>query len=187
MDNIVDCAEARIARRIQLERSSRGWSLAELAEKSGVAKASISKIERGEVSPSAGVLVRLATAFDLTLAGLLLRAEETGRLFRVEDQPEWRDPKTGYLRRQIFQSPSHPVEVVEVQMPPGKKVSFPASTYVNLRQVVWVKEGELTLIEGGERHVLKSGDSLGFGPPTGVTFANESKKPCRYNVCLTRS
>ena len=89
MDTLVDSAEARIARRIQLERTSRGWSLADLAGKSGVAKASISKIERGEVSPSAGILVRIAAAFDLTLAGLLLRAEETSRLFRRADQPQW--------------------------------------------------------------------------------------------------
>jgi len=187
MDALVDSAEAKIARRIQLERGSRGWSLAELAEKSGVAKASISKIERGEVSPSAGVLVRLASAFDLTLAGLLLRAEETGRFFRLADQPLWRDPKTGYVRRQIFRTPSHPLEVVKVEMPPGKKVSFPASAYVNLRHVVWVEEGELVLTEGGESRALEAGDCLGFGPPSEVTFANKSKKPCRYIVCLMRS
>ena len=187
MDTLVDNAEARIARRIQLERTSRNWSLADLAGKSGVAKASISKIERGEVSPSAGILVRIAAAFDLTLAGLLLRAEETSRLFRREDQPEWRDPKTGYVRRQIFCNPSHPLEVVEVEMPAGKKAGFPASSYVNLRHVVWVEEGELVLSEGGERHVLKAGDSLGFGPPSDVTYANESKKPCRYIVTLMRT
>jgi len=187
MDALVDGAEARISRRIQLERTARGWSLAELAEKSGVAKASISKIERGEVSPSAGILVRIAAAFDLTLAGLLLRAEETGRLFRAADQPQWKDPKTGYVRRQIFRASNHPLEVVEVEMPPGKKASFPASSYVNLKHVVWVEEGELVLSEGGERHVLKPGDSLGFGPPSEVTYANESKKPCRYIVTLMRS
>jgi transcriptional regulator with XRE-family HTH domain len=187
MDTLVDSAEARIAHRIQLERTSRDWSLADLAGKSGVAKASISKIERGEVSPSAGILVRIAAAFDLTLAGLLLRAEETSRLFRLADQPQWTDPKTGYVRRQIFRNPSHPLEVVEVEMPPGKKASFPASSYVNLKHVVWVEEGELVLSEGGERHVLKVGDSLGFGPPSEVTYANESKKPCRYIVTLMRS
>jgi transcriptional regulator with XRE-family HTH domain len=187
MDTLVDSAEAAIARRILLERTSRGWSLADLADKSGVAKASISKIERGEVSPSAGILVRLATAFDLTLAGLLLRAEETGRFFRSPDQPRWRDPKTGYVRRQIFRAPDHPLELIEVEMPPGKKVDFAASTYVNMRHVLWVEEGELVLREGGERHVLKAGDSLGFGPPSDVTYANESKKPCRYLLALTRS
>lgn len=72
-------------------------------------------------------------------------------------------------------------------MPPGKMVSFPASAYVNLRHVVWVEEGELVLTEGGESRALEAGDCLGFGPPSEVTFANKSKKPCRYVVCLMRS
>ncbi len=82
MDTIVDDLSARLAQRLRLERDSRGWSLADLAERSGVSKATISKIERAEVSPTAVVLVRLASAFDLTLAGLMLRAEGQGeRLF----------------------------------------------------------------------------------------------------------
>jgi transcriptional regulator with XRE-family HTH domain len=187
MDALVDSAEASIARRIRLERDARNWSLAELAEKSGVAKASISKIERGEVSPSAGILVRLAAAFDLTLAGLLLRAEETGRLFRAEAQAVWRDLKTGYVRQQIFSRPDHPLEMVRVELPPGQSVSFPAWSYARTRHLVWVQKGELVLKEGTERNVLKAGDSLGFGPPSDVTYANESAKPCSYVVALVRS
>ncbi len=68
----------RIASRIRLERDARGWSLAELAERAGVSKATISNIERADVSPTAVVLVRLAAAFDLTLAGLMLRAASAG-------------------------------------------------------------------------------------------------------------
>jgi len=188
MGTLVDDTEAGIARRIRMERDARNWSLADLAEKSGVAKASISKIERGEVSPSAGVLVRLASAFDLTLAGLLLKAEtEKGRLHRVADQPVWRDPATGYIRKQIFSRPDHPVEVVRVELPPGQSASFPASSYAHTRHVVWVQSGKLTLIEAGVRNVLSAGDSLGFGPPSEVTYANETDKPCIYVVTLARS
>ena len=78
MDTIIDDLGTRLAHRLRLERDSRGWSLAELAEHSGVSKATISKIERAEVSPTAVILVRLAGAFDLTLAGLMLRAEGQG-------------------------------------------------------------------------------------------------------------
>ena len=63
MDTIVDDLSTRLARRLRLERDSRGWSLAQLAEQSGVSKATISKIERAEVSPTAVILVRLAAAF----------------------------------------------------------------------------------------------------------------------------
>ncbi|TAL35114.1 helix-turn-helix domain-containing protein [Phenylobacterium sp.] len=188
MDTLVDDSSAKLARRIRLEREARDWSLADLAERSGVSKATISKIERDEVSPTAVILVRLATAFDLTLAGLLLRAEgEAGRLTRADDQPLWRDPDTGYVRRQVYSRPDHPLELVQVELPAGRQVEFPASSYARVRQAVWVTQGELTIHEGGERHVLTSGDCLGFGPPGPVVIANESHLPCSYVVALARN
>jgi len=183
-----DSSSTQIARRLRLERDLRGWSLADLAERSGVSKAMISKIEREEVSPTAVILVRLAGAFDLTLAGLLVRAEGDGkRLTRAAEQPVWQDPETGYLRTQVFCRPDHPVEVVEVKLPAGKRVVLPASSYAQIRQTLWVKSGELVIVEGGERQVLRKGDCLGFGPPSEVTFANETKVPCVYVVVLARS
>ena len=129
----MDDTTAAIARRVRLERDSRGWSLADLAERAGVAKATISKIERQEMSPTAVTLLRLASAFDLTLAGLLLRAEGAGeRLSRAFDQPVWRDPGSGYLRRQIFSRPDHPLELVQVEMPAGQRVTLPASSYARI-------------------------------------------------------
>jgi transcriptional regulator with XRE-family HTH domain len=188
MDTFVDDSSAKLARRIRLEREARGWSLADLAERSGVSKASISKIEREEVSPTAVILVRLATAFDLTLAGLLLRAEgEGGRMSRAGEQPIWRDPDTGYVRRQVYNRPDHPIEMVQVELPAGRQVEFPASAYAHIRQAVWVTAGELTIHEGGERHVLAPGDCLGFGPPGPVVIANQSHLPCSYVVVLARS
>src|SRR4029453_14250805 len=101
MDTLVDDLSQRLAQRIRLERDGRGWSLAELAERSGGPKATLNKNEGPEVSPAAVVLVRLASAFDLTLAGLMLRAEGQGeRVSRAADQPVWRDPETGYLGTQ---------------------------------------------------------------------------------------
>lgn len=188
MDSIVDKTESQLAGRILLERQARGWSQGQLAARSGVAKASISKIERGEMSPSAGLLVRLAAAFDLTLAGLLVRAERGsgGRLTRAADQPVWRDPGTGYRRRQIFSRPDHPLEMVHVELPPGQSVSFPAWSYAHTRHAVWCQSGHLTIREGALRHAMKPGDSLGFGPPSEVTYANEGKVFCTYIVGLVR-
>ena len=190
MSTIGDDTGTRIARRLRLERDARGWSLADLAERSGVSKATISKIEREELSPTAVILVRLASAFDLTLAGLLVRAEGEGaqqRLTRAADQPVWRDPATGYSRRQVFARPDHPVEVIQVEMPAGKSVDLPASSYARIRQAVWVQSGELVITENGERHVLAKGDCLGFGAPAETTFANETRAPCTYLVVLARS
>jgi len=188
MDTIVDDLSNRLALRLRLERDSRGWSLADLAERSGVSKATISKIERAEVSPTAVVLVRLASAFDLTLAGLMLRAEGQGdRLSRASEQPIWRDPETGYLRTQVFNRPDHPLEIIKVELPARQRVTLPASSYAHIRQVVWVQAGALVIIEAGERHQLAAGDCLGFGSPAEVTFANETAATCIYVVALARS
>lgn len=184
----VDPSSARIADRVRLERDARGWTLADLADRSGVSRAMISKIERCEASPTATVLLRLATAFDLTLAGLIARAEGAAdRLVRAVDQPIWQDPASGYIRRQIFERADHPVEIVRVDMPAQARVGLPASSYKRIRQVVWVLEGELVIDESGDRHRLTAGDCLGFGPPVDTTIANESNTPCTYVVIISRS
>lgn len=190
MNFLMDSTGTLIAARIKRERDARGWSLADLAERAGVSKATISKIERGEVSPTAVILVRLAGAFDLTLAGLLLRAEGEGepeRVSRAASQRVWQDPETGYVRRQILSRPDHPLEVVQVDLPAGRKVELPASSYAHIRQALWMLAGELVVLEGGQRHVLGAGDCLAFGPPSDVTLANDSAVPCTYLVVLARS
>ena len=184
----LDAPGVRIADRLRLEREQRGWTLGDVAQRSGVARATISKIERGEASPTASVLVRLAGAFDLTLGGLIARAEgDAERLVRAADQPLWRDPASGYLRRQVFERADNPIEIVRVELPVGAQVAMPAASYGRIRQVVWVQDGCLTLEEGGRRYALAAGDCLGFGPPADTNFINDSSETCTYVVVVARS
>jgi transcriptional regulator with XRE-family HTH domain len=187
MDSIVDDTSQRLALRLRLEREARGWSLGELAERSGVSKAMISKVERREASPTASLLVRLASALEMTLAALLTRAEGAGgRVSRAADQPRWTDPATGYVRRQLFARPDHPMELVEVELPAGARVAFPAASYAFIRQLVWVRDGDLTIREGAETTTLAKGDAYAFGDPADSCFENAGAAPCRYLVSLGR-
>jgi transcriptional regulator with XRE-family HTH domain len=183
----VDDTGFRLAQRIRAEREARGWSLAELAQRSDVSKAMISKIERGEASPTAALLARLATAFELTLATLLARAEGDGaRKVAAADQPRWRDPGTGYFRRQVFARADHPVELVHVELPAGARVDLPAASYAFIRQVVWLLGGELAIVEGGQETTLAAGDAYAFGEPADSAFVNRSGAPCAYLVAVSR-
>jgi len=147
----------------------------------------LSKIERAEASPTASVLVRIAAAFDLTLAELLTeRSEAADRLQRAADQETWVDPLTRYRRRQIYLSAHMPLELVEIELPAGAKVAMPASVYVMIRQVVWVMGGRLTVVEGEHRSVLAPGDRLEFGPPSDCVFENDGLEACRYLVAVLR-
>lgn len=186
MSNIMDTGNY-LAARISHERASRKWSLAELAEQSKVSKAMLSKIEREEVSPTATVLARIASAFDMTLAELLTTPRtDDARIRRFAEQPDWTDPATGYRRRQIYLSAHLPVELVEVDLPAGASVSMPAASYLLIRQVLLVMEGRLTVVEGDRRSALMAGDCLEFGAPADCVFQNTSEISCRYLVTVLR-
>ena len=187
MDTLVDTHHQAIARRIQYERKARGWSMTQLAARSDVSKAAISKIERGEMSPTASVLVRLAHAFDLTLAGLLMRAErEVGAVRRAADQPLWEDPESHYVRRQVFRASDNPVELARIYLPAGARVTIPSTGFNGIKEVIHVLEGKLELTVAGETHVLETGDSVGISKAGEVTYANPHDGPCTYLVALAR-
>lgn len=187
MSTIEDRGDTALAQRIRGEREARGWSLAGLAGRAGVSKAMLSKIERAEASPTAATLSRIATAYGLTMAALFESARGGGsRLVRAQDQPLWRDPKTSYLRRQVFLSPSNPLELVEVELPPRQEVGFPASAYQLIHQVVWVLSNRLTIMEGATRHELAAGDRVEFDAPSDIVFRNDGAQPCRYVVAIVR-
>ncbi len=184
--------DALIAARIRREREARGWSIAELAAASGVSRAMISKVERAESSPTASLLGRLSGAFHLTVSTLLARAEADAgpaRIARAATQPLWTDPATGYRRRAVSPPGAEP-ELVEVELPPGARVAYTASSFAFLRgQVVWLLAGRLVIEEGTEEAQLAPGDSLAFDlvAPKGHAFRNpSSSRSCRYLVALHR-
>ncbi|WP_062762120.1 XRE family transcriptional regulator [Falsirhodobacter sp. alg1] len=184
---MIDNVDKRIGARIKIERELRGWSLTDLAEKSGVSRAMIHKVERGGASPTATLLARLAGAFGITMSTLMVRAEmQDGQLLRKADQPIWQDPVTGYLRRHVSPGTAAPIDIVSVDFPAGKQASFPASVYLNRTHLVWVLEGNLVFIEGQTRHEMAEGDCLELGPPNDCIFRNETDVLCRYAVVVYR-
>ncbi|MFG2881127.1 helix-turn-helix domain-containing protein [Streptomyces sp. NPDC048297] len=192
MSNIVDPLVGQIAARVRTERERRRWTLAQLADASGVSQAMISRIERGESSPTAVVLGKLSAAFQLSVASLLALAEgtrdepEAGAGVRRRDgTDEWQDPGTGYRRRQIS-GPRFPAEVAEIHLPPGARVPYPAAAFAFVRQIVWVLDGRLTFHDGDTVHELGAGDTIELGEPTERVFANTTDSECRYAVVLTR-
>lgn len=186
----MDGIDKSLAERLKLEREMRGWSLSVLAERSGVSRAMINNIERGAASPTAALLGRLSGAFGLTLSTLLARAEASQRQFlmRATDQPVWKDPRTGYTRRQVAPGAGSdlPFEVIDIELPAGAEVAYPAAAYAFIRQAVWVLQGELVIEEGATLYRLTEGDSLEFGPPADRTLRNDSGKPCRYAVVVLK-
>jgi transcriptional regulator with XRE-family HTH domain len=188
MSTIVsDSLDDRLATRVALEREARGWPVAELATRSGVSRAMISKIERGEVKPTASLLGKLSTAFGLPLSLLFARVEgELSRVSRTASRSWWTDPETGYRRRAISPLSDALLQLTEVELPPRARVMFPAAAYTFIHQQIWVLDGGLTFREGVDTHELAAGDCLTLGPPADCTFENVSRRTCRYIVAVVR-
>src|SRR5262245_21966784 len=151
----------------------------------------ISLIERGEASPTAVVLEKLAAGLGVMLASLFdVPAGTTrspgGPVARRADQPEWRDPASGYVRRNV--SPPgvpQPMQIVEVRFPPGGRVAFETGgREVRVHQQVWVLEGAIDVTLGGERHRLRAGDCLAMQLDRPTMFHNPTRRPTRYAVVI---
>src|SRR5256886_14032294 len=140
----------RIAERVREVRAAHGLSLDALAGKGGVSRSMISLIEGGESSPTAVVLEKLAAGLGVMLASLFdapaaAARAPSGPVARRDDQPQWKDPASGYLRRNV--SPPgvpQPMQIVEVHFPPGGRVAFETGgRAVRVDQPGWVLGGAL--------------------------------------------
>jgi len=180
----------RIAQRVRELRAAQALSLDTLASKSGVSRSMISLIERGETSATAVVLVKLAASLGVTLPALFTAPETgpapSGPVARHEDQPQWKDPASGYVRRNV--SPPgvrQPMQIVEVHFPPGERVAFESGgREVRGHQQIWVLEGAIEITWGEECYRLREGDCLAMQLDRPIMFHNRTRKPARYAVVI---
>ncbi len=131
---------------------------------------------------------RLSAAHGLTLSQLFARAEQGGQMARVADQPVWRDPGTGFLRRSLSPPGAAPLELVWGELPHGARIAYTAASYRFIaEQQLMVVDGALTIHQGNAVFDLHAGDCLRWGPPQDVTFENGGTAMCRYIVAVLRA
>ena len=178
--------ERRIAQRLARFRTERGWSLEALAERTGISRATLSRLERSELSPTAAMLGKLCTVYGWTLSRLMAAAEtRPPNRVAAAEQPEWTDPESGYRRRVV--SPPAPGlrgELVEVHMPAGASVSFDASPIAGLEHHLWMLEGALTIEVEGSVFRLRAGDCLRYVLAGPSRFQGTGKRGARYVVAM---
>lgn len=179
----------RIGRRLHELRAAAGLSLDALAHKSGVSRSNISLIERGQSSPTAVVLDKLSSALGVSVASLFEAGEAPAApspLARVADQPVWRDPASGYVRRNVSPPGASPLQLVDVVFPPGQRVAFEtAERDSDIHQLIWMIDGAMDITHGDTQWRLASGDCLAVQLNAPIRFFNPGTRPARYLVALT--
>ncbi|MCD2172601.1 helix-turn-helix domain-containing protein [Rhizobium sp. C4] len=190
MEILNDEFEKTIGQSLKALRMARAMTLDQLATASGVSRAMISKIERGEASPTAVLLARLLAPLKETLSGFFAAASEApSPLRRLGEQPVWRDPETGYVRRAVS-PPGFAIatDLVDVTLPPGARAAMPpVVSEPQQTQYVWLLEGRLIMECDGARHAMEAGDCLYMTLSQGTVFENPGSQACRYAVILRKN
>ncbi|MER7009143.1 XRE family transcriptional regulator [Dactylosporangium sp. NPDC000555] len=178
--------EARLAGRLSELRLEHGWSLEELARRAGVSRSTLSRLERGEISPTAALLGKLCAAYGRPMSRLLAEVEpEPPQLVRAERQPVWRDRETGFTRRSV--SPPHPGlrgEVIEGVLEPGADIAYEEPAVAGLEHHLLVLDGAVELTVGGAVHAVRPGDCLRYRLWGPSRFVNPGPGPVRYVLLI---
>jgi transcriptional regulator with XRE-family HTH domain len=177
-----------IAGRVRELRNALGLSLDALAKRSGVSRANISLIERGESNPTAALLDKLAASLDVTLAALFedkTPAAAPSPLARAAQQPVWTDPASGYVRRNLSPAARSPIQLVDVTFPAGQRVAYDGvARGVDIHQQVWMIDGAMELTVGEQSWRLETGDCLTMRLDCPIVYHNPTLAPARYLVAL---
>ncbi|MFC8343367.1 helix-turn-helix domain-containing protein [Streptomyces sp. NPDC057280] len=181
-----DPVDVRLGARLAELRAERGWSLGELADRTGVSKSTLSRAERAESSPTASLLNRLCAAYGRTMSQLLSEVEtEPPLLVRAAEQPVWEDRASGFVRRSV--SPPHSGlrgELVEGRLAPGSDIAYDRPPVPGLEQHIWVLEGALDMTAQDVGHRLGAGDCLRLRVWGPTRFRCAGPEPVRYVLAV---
>ena len=179
---------ARIAARVRSLRADLGLTLDALAARCDVSRSMISLVERGESSPTAVVLEKIATGLGVPLATLFDDVNAPASpVSRRGDRTPWRDPQSGYIRRNISPGgfPS-PIQIVEIVLPAGASVAYETGAReATIHQQVWVQEGSVEVTVGRTIYRLAEDDCLAMQLDEPTAYRNRTRKPARYLVILS--
>lgn len=174
--------DRRIAQRLKELRGERDWSLDELAGRTGVSRATLSRLENAEVSPTASVLGKLCQAYGLTLSRLMLLVEDDfPALVPRSAQPVWIDPATGF-RRRIVSPPAQALagEALECTLEPGTRIEYDGPPRPGLEHHLVMLEGRLSITVDGHTHALGAGDCLRYQLFGASAFDTPPDEGARY-------
>ncbi|MFI8193554.1 helix-turn-helix domain-containing protein [Streptomyces sp. NPDC085946] len=180
--------DARLGARLAELRAQHGWSLGELAERSGVSRSTLSRAERAEISPTASLLNRLCAVYGRTMSQLLSEVEaEPVPLVRAADQPVWEDRASGFRRRSV--SPPHAGlrgELVEGRLGAGADIAYDRPPVPGLEQHLWVLAGTLDVTAQDTEHRVATGDCLRLRVWGPTRFRCAGPEDARYVLAVVR-
>jgi transcriptional regulator with XRE-family HTH domain len=183
---VEEVSSGRLGERVRALRRERGWTLEVLAQRSGVSRAMISKLERGEKNPTLVVAAKVAEGLGMHLSELV-GVEEKRKVVVVPRGKgmTMRDPETGFERQLL--SPSlggRGVEFMRNVVPEGSTSGELPPHRRGVEEYVVVERGRLRAVLGGVEYVLEEGDAAYFEADVAHRFDNAGAGECSYYLVI---
>ncbi len=174
--------DLRLAARLKLLRQERGWSLDDLAARAGISRATLSRLENADVSPTASVLGKLCAAHGLTMSRLMLMVEDDFVAWVPERaQPVWVDDSVGFRRRSVSPPAQRLAgEVLACELAANARIAYEQSPRPGLEHHLLMLDGELSITVDGQAHQLRPGDCLRYQLHGASAFATPPHSGARY-------
>ena len=176
-----------LGRRVRDLRGSRGITLEVLAERSGVSRAMLSKVERGEKTPTLVVAAKVAEGLGISLSQLA-GVEERREVVVVprDRRMVMRDPETGFERQLLSPaSGRRSVEFVRNVLPEGATSGDSPPLRRGVEEYVVVEKGRLKAVLRGDEYVLEEGDALYFEADVTHRFDNVGRGEASYYLVVS--
>ena len=167
-----------LARILQSLRAERGWSLDQLALRSGVSKGVLVALEQGRSNPNLATLARIADAFGVPVTRLVDVPDEPAVRITGPDQARvlWRGPAGGTGTIIAATEPPWAVELWRWTLQPGERSGGDAHAPAS-KEMAWVESGRVTLTVAGRSHQVGPGQCARFPGSLPHSYANEGTEP----------
>jgi transcriptional regulator with XRE-family HTH domain len=171
-----------VGRETRRWRRSRGLTLAQVGERSGLNVGYLSQIENGKAVPSLDALAAIAGALDVPAAWLLLDSTAPPRVVREGERPRTDGPR-GALVTEVDAGTSRDVCILEVVVPPGQATGIHAHAGDEHHVVL---SGRWRMSQGDHVIELGPGDYLAWDPAVPHDVENVGDVPGRILVIYPR-
>ena len=177
-----------IGRRVRASRSELGWTLDQLATRSGVSRRMLVNVEQGVTNPSIATLLRLSDALGIGLPALVDTADDGAASVVVhregEIAPMWTSPRGGSAVMVAGTAPPDVSELWDWRLAPSD-THRSAAHRAGTRELMHVLTGTVVLVVGATEHRLKPGDSASFDGGIAHSYANpSSSRAARFSLAV---
>ncbi len=168
-----DETASEVGQRIRLLRDAQGLSLRALAERCGLSINAISRIERGENSPTVASLQLLATALNVSITEFFRTAAEQKVVFVKRDSRMHSQHGAMDIESLGVGLHNQRIEPFLVTLQPGAGAEGESITH-NGQEFVYCVAGQIEYQIDGTLYTLMQGDSLLFEAELPHRFSNIS-------------